>query len=632
MPFPLNKSGKIVCRRICKGAVTEEEKAWMIYSWIAKHIRYDVQSVEKLKTRKSSPGFVLLRRKAVCQGYSNLFLAMCKEAGLTAHRVEGYSKSFYFDPGDRFFKDEHIWNVVRLDGKWFLIDVAFGAGYLEPRKMPVRTFLGHLVHLPVVHYKLKFKKKFAPDYFCMDPKLFLIEHDPVDPIWQLIPKEQSLHVFEFTDPFADSTRDMISTPVFTTGTTSSDADAFVKTEPISQLITNADRGYEYDVRNNRVKAYAEIALADSFYNSVRRMKGDPAIQIVQFNRVADHCQEAISYLGCQHYDIQEEYKLLGEKNKAKNTLALKEIKMLTDSNNRKIKDLKKLISADASRKKRIRGLVKAENKSAGRFEKNSLELVTPAKQVLRENDSLVVLNRDSIRINQLIIDSLVTEINSLKQKREGLQNGFYSDDGKLLADLFIEELNIKQTIVERIKLRDNYKWPIKALRKELAKTKISEAADYREAISAEAATAKLAGIQISADIDKIRTRLKANEKFIKTSKHITAESDRFDQDFDKVNDVLVETTDKKKELLSEEKHTLKMERKYLRRDVVHYRKQNSLLHNERATENERMRREKKRLARLQRHELMINTRLQKYAKAMDKRCKKNSAILQKQIK
>jgi transglutaminase/protease-like cytokinesis protein 3 len=61
----------------------------------------------------------------------------------------------------------HAWNAVRLDGRWYLIDVTWDSGFLDGSA---------------------FTKKYRSDYLFTLPEAFGIDHFPDDERWQLVPK------------------------------------------------------------------------------------------------------------------------------------------------------------------------------------------------------------------------------------------------------------------------------------------------------------------------------------------------------------------------------------------------------------------------------------------------------------
>jgi transglutaminase/protease-like cytokinesis protein 3 len=74
-----------------------------------------------------------------------------------------------------FTQPNHAWNAVRIEGQWRLLDSTWGAGYLSPAGEFVRAFNAH--------------------YFLTPPELFIYDHLPEDPQWQLLDPPISMQRF-----------------------------------------------------------------------------------------------------------------------------------------------------------------------------------------------------------------------------------------------------------------------------------------------------------------------------------------------------------------------------------------------------------------------------------------------------
>jgi hypothetical protein len=154
----------------------DQDKARAIFSWIAYHISYDPKPPVAHVTRAAlqAPQQVLERRKAVCQGYANLFRALCTKAGLEARVVSGLSRQTGFGG-----IGGHSWNAIYLDGAWKLLDVTWAAGSVDLEGRHLQTF--------------------RDAFFLMPPEKFVLQHLPYDPVWQLLFRPLSLEAFEKAD-------------------------------------------------------------------------------------------------------------------------------------------------------------------------------------------------------------------------------------------------------------------------------------------------------------------------------------------------------------------------------------------------------------------------------------------------
>ncbi len=135
-----------------------------IYVWVANNISYDVA---RLKARDKDPNMapqpvddVLKTRSAVCQGYSELFVEICKQIGINATVVGGYTKQRGI-----VMQIPHAWVAVQLDGKWWLYDPTWGAGHVQDDK---------------------FVKAFNNRFYKLAPAEMIKDHMPFDPMYQFL--------------------------------------------------------------------------------------------------------------------------------------------------------------------------------------------------------------------------------------------------------------------------------------------------------------------------------------------------------------------------------------------------------------------------------------------------------------
>jgi hypothetical protein len=161
--------------QIKKLSSNQEESILLVFLWITESISYDYESFFRSVYPDSSPEVVLKTRKAVCEGYSLLFKELAKRLEIEAVIVQGYSKGYGYQVGNALSaKPDHSWNAVKLGNKWFLLDVTWGAGYLD----------GNI-----------FTRKLQEFYFLTPPAQFIYDHYPVDENWQLLETPISLKIY-----------------------------------------------------------------------------------------------------------------------------------------------------------------------------------------------------------------------------------------------------------------------------------------------------------------------------------------------------------------------------------------------------------------------------------------------------
>jgi hypothetical protein len=152
---------------LVKPAKNDIEKARIIFTWIAINISYDDNGFNTGKYNDCTAETVFSTRKAVCQGYSALFVRMGKLAGLDIVMVEGYGKGIGYRNGNTFPQANHAWNAINIDGRWRLFDVTWASGYGKG-----------------VNGRLVTVKRFNDFWFDVDPDAFIFSHLPEDSKWQ----------------------------------------------------------------------------------------------------------------------------------------------------------------------------------------------------------------------------------------------------------------------------------------------------------------------------------------------------------------------------------------------------------------------------------------------------------------
>ncbi len=94
-----------------------------VHDWIAFYVDYDFDLYERFKTGEtvdSDPAFdidgVFLNKRAVCDGISRAMSFLCAIENIDCIQVTG-----------TYIGDPHAWNRVKIDGKWYNVDVTADA-------------------------------------------------------------------------------------------------------------------------------------------------------------------------------------------------------------------------------------------------------------------------------------------------------------------------------------------------------------------------------------------------------------------------------------------------------------------------------------------------------------------------
>ncbi|MBR5359520.1 MAG: transglutaminase domain-containing protein [Lachnospiraceae bacterium] len=130
---PQSKKVTNLAKEVTEGAVTDEEKVFLISEWIVDNVCYDTVGYReycyeqfakadgktyepKARTEWVEPEDVIEHKKTVCDGYARLTKAMCNAVGIPAVYVSGTIPSL------DSLVNKHGWNMVYIDGVWKHID------------------------------------------------------------------------------------------------------------------------------------------------------------------------------------------------------------------------------------------------------------------------------------------------------------------------------------------------------------------------------------------------------------------------------------------------------------------------------------------------------------------------------
>lgn len=135
---------------------TDEQKLYVIYSWITSTIQYRSDSSYYYTvngTQDEKLAAVLRRRRGVCEQFALLLTELCKKVDIPAYLVHGYGEA-----GSNTQNIAHSWGAVYINGSWKLFDPTWDA---------VNKHSGY-------------------HYYMVSPQQFIQTHIPFDPIWQLM--------------------------------------------------------------------------------------------------------------------------------------------------------------------------------------------------------------------------------------------------------------------------------------------------------------------------------------------------------------------------------------------------------------------------------------------------------------
>ena len=108
------------------GGKTTYQKVQAIYNWITANVKYDYSHLNDPAYRLQYTAYAAaVQKKAVCQGYANLFYRLANDAGVDCRIITGKAYN-----GTQ--TEDHAWNIVRMeDEKYYCLDATWDAG-LKP--------------------------------------------------------------------------------------------------------------------------------------------------------------------------------------------------------------------------------------------------------------------------------------------------------------------------------------------------------------------------------------------------------------------------------------------------------------------------------------------------------------------
>ena len=123
LSFPRNKYYffQETAQDLAEQFTTEREKCRVIFRWITNNIKFDWNALNDTKKDRADPLIVYKTKKTVCAGYASLFKAMCEEAKIKCEYIVGESIT-----SNNY--GSHAWNIVKLDGVWYIMDVTWATG------------------------------------------------------------------------------------------------------------------------------------------------------------------------------------------------------------------------------------------------------------------------------------------------------------------------------------------------------------------------------------------------------------------------------------------------------------------------------------------------------------------------
>lgn len=162
-----------VSANLAKNKTSEYQKVRAIFRWIETNIEFDTHSYQTGHFPPQHPLVVYQSKRALSKGMADLFTILCQNNDIECRSLKGYTKGFDASK-EKKGNPGSYWNVVRIDGYWYLLDISMCAGkFVEG----------------------KYVKNYTEEYFLPPPTEFIKTHLPGHASWQLLENHVALEDF-----------------------------------------------------------------------------------------------------------------------------------------------------------------------------------------------------------------------------------------------------------------------------------------------------------------------------------------------------------------------------------------------------------------------------------------------------
>lgn len=220
----------------------DAERARAIYIWITNNIAYSDTTITNgwlgtpENAQQQQAAQVLKNRAAVCEGFANLYKALCEAAGLRAEVVTGAVK----EENGTIADVGHAWNAVEVAGEWYLTDPTWGSGYAD-------------------YWRPQMQREFQNWYFLITGQEMIETHLPDDPIWQLLENPLTEQEFRSLSAEALATKFAAGTSNFAYSDTIAQ---WFRQDSLERMRVASERILRYNPSNSLALA----RLGNHFYN------------------------------------------------------------------------------------------------------------------------------------------------------------------------------------------------------------------------------------------------------------------------------------------------------------------------------------------------------------------------------
>jgi hypothetical protein len=526
LPEKITSSPQALVEALTEAKNSDIEKFTAIFTWVAANIKYNFHTYYSTNaTGKTNVKKMLKHKSGICIDYASLMDTLCTLAGIINVSVYGYAKDEIFDVSDSIYVDNHAWNAVKLDGKWYVYDVTWASGDADyrytkfsnfllktERKFPIRykrkrvrksksyffvddcgnefkspTFyykerifnrvVRKLLHLFKLRIEKHYTQKVNPNFYLTEPDLFAITHFPDNPIWSLTAKK-SMRDFE-TDSAFYHLNDSSYVNQNRVGQICSECDYDVSLDELNKYHYLRRQSFNFNKRNQFITSLCEYKIGSiNFNNSADVLDSLPKITLLDTS--IHYLQKAKASLRASYRNVDIDFLLQKNKNKHKQML------LLTENRNH-LNFVREKINITLAQKRNIKSL---ENKSLvnkrkyKRRKENINRLKSSIFVDVKSNLSVSKLKELHAyhAIKELEIDSLNELISRFKIRFDSILINLSLNVWQKVMhhDSLISPI-LKSTELRKL-LKDNLKKPVVELRKHMPIYEINYSRDIYDIV------------------------------------------------------------------------------------------------------------------------------------------------------
>jgi hypothetical protein len=121
MQKTMNQRADSIIKKVIKKGMDDGQKVMAIHDYLADYITYDMKNYKRntIPAKSYTAYGALVKKVAVCDGYTHAMDLLMKKAGIESHRVVG--KGYHPDGSG----EAHSWNLLKVKGAYYYLDMTW---------------------------------------------------------------------------------------------------------------------------------------------------------------------------------------------------------------------------------------------------------------------------------------------------------------------------------------------------------------------------------------------------------------------------------------------------------------------------------------------------------------------------